>query len=656
MYGSCGDVDRAKKAFDRIDSRNVFSGNVMIAAYAQNGHLLEAASVFQRVPETNVVSWNSMIAAYAQHGDLYESRKLFDTIPEKNTVSWNSMIAGYAQNAFSKEALKLFKAMDLQGFQPNKVTFVSALDAAGNLGALPEGSAIHEEVLEHDCETDTAVATALINFFGKCRMVAKSREIFNSSAIQRNTVTWTTMISVYAHNGFLDEAQKLFDVAPRPSTVTWNVLMAAYCQSGDPHQVQAIFDRMRDRDDVSWSTLVGAYAQSNQHRTSMELFKKMDVEGYKPTRFTFMSVVDACGKLSALREGRVLHSSIMNSALKWDVVLQNGIVNMFGRCGSVEESSSAFQEMLQRDAVSWSIMISAFAHNGHGAEALETFLAMNLDGQTPDELTFVSILSVCAHAGLLRDARGHLVDMVGDYALVPGLDHYVCLVDLLCRSGRLGAAEELVETMPYEPHGSAWLTLLAACKMQGDLKRGARVGKSFLATDPDTSAPYALLSSIYAEAKRVNEMRIVRKAMEERGIKKQAGCSYIEVHDRVHEFKAGEVSHPRHRDILYELMQIQRKMVEAGCVRDTRLVSYDLEEEEKENLLTYHSEKLAIGLGLVTTRPGTELRVVKNLRVCSDCHTAIKFISRICGRRIVVRDCNRFHHFEDGVCSCNDYW
>ncbi|EFJ19334.1 hypothetical protein SELMODRAFT_110780 [Selaginella moellendorffii] len=537
MYGSCGDVDRAKKAFDRIDSRN-------------------------------------------------------------NTVSWNSMIAGYAQNAFSKEALKLFKAMDLQGFQPNKVTFVSALDAAGNLGALPEGSAIHEEVLEHDCETDTAVATALINFFGKC----------------------------------------------------------PYCQSGDPHQVQAIFDRMRDRDDVSWSTLVGAYAQSNQHRTSMELFKKMDVEGYKPTRFTFMSVVDACGKLSALREGRVLHSSIMNSALKWDVVLQNGIVNMFGRCGSVEESSSAFQEMLQRDAVSWSIMISAFAHNGHGAEALETFLAMNLDGQTPDELTFVSILSVCAHAGLLRDARGHLVDMVGDYALVPGLDHYVCLVDLLCRSGRLGAAEELVETMPYEPHGSAWLTLLAACKMQGDLKRGARVGKSFLATDPDTSAPYALLSSIYAEAKRVNEMRIVRKAMEERGIKKQAGCSYIEVHDRVHEFKAGEVSHPRHRDILYELMQIQRKMVEAGCVRDTRLVSYDLEEEEKENLLTYHSEKLAIGLGLVTTRPGTELRVVKNLRVCSDCHTAIKFISRICGRRIVVRDCNRFHHFEDGVCSCNDYW
>jgi len=275
---------------------------------------------------------------------------------------------------------------------------------------------------------------------------------------------------------------------------------------------------------------------------------------------------------------------------------------------------------------------------------------------SPDEITFVGVLSACSHSGLVDEGWRCFNSMSHDYGLKPEMEHYACMIDLLGRSGHLYEAERFIENMPYKPNTTMWGALLSACRLHGNMDLAKTAAEELFKLEPQNTANYVLLSNIYAACGRWGDVEKVRTLMRDRGIQKHPGCSWIEVKNQVHAFLVDDKSHPQAEKIYALLDSLTSQIKEAGYVPNTNLVLHDVEEEQKENFLSYHSEKLALAFGLISTSPSIPIRIIKNLRVCGDCHTAIKLISMIVQREIILRDANRFHHFKDGLCTCGDYW
>jgi pentatricopeptide repeat protein len=272
----------------------------------------------------------------------------------------------------------------------------------------------------------------------------------------------------------------------------------------------------------------------------------------------------------------------------------------------------------------------------------------------PNNITFTGILSACSHAGLLNEGMQYFDQMRQDYCIEPTMDHYTCMVDLLGRAGCLDEAHAFIQKMPFEPDAGVWGALLGPCRIHSNLTLGISTAERLL--ELEYPGHYVLLSNIYAAAGRWDGVGKVRAMMKNKGIKKDPGCSWINVKNKVHAFIVGGKSHPQLPEIYVVLDNLAGKMKENGFVPSRDFALHDVEEEEKEQILCGHSEKLAVAFGLMNTCPGSPIRIAKNLRVCGDCHIAIKIISKIVAREIIVRDTNRFHHFKNGLCSCGDYW
>jgi pentatricopeptide repeat protein len=382
----------------------------------------------------------------------------------------------------------------------------------------------------------------------------------------------------------------------------------------------------------------------------------MQQEGVHPNYVTFVGLLNACASVIALEEGRRVHQQIIQSGLESDVFVGSSLVDMYAKCGSIEDACRVFNKMPSRDVVTWTAILGGFAMHGHGREALKHFEQMCDEGVQPDDITFVCVLSACSHAGLVDEGMCLYASMIRDYMIPAKLEHYTCMVDLLGRAGHLQEAENMVMAMPCKPQAAAWMALLGACRIHGNVGMAECVAKRILELEPENAAVYVLLSNIYAAAGNRHLCENVERQRKERGAKKQPGRTWIEVNNEVHTFVVQGQDHPQMIEIHAELQRLSGLMHNAGYVPCTELVLDDVEEEEKVSHLCHHSEKLAIAFGLINTAPGTPLRIRKNLRVCKDCHTSTKFISKIVRRTIMVRDANRFHHFEDGVCSCMDYW
>ncbi|EFJ26314.1 hypothetical protein SELMODRAFT_97343 [Selaginella moellendorffii] len=487
--------------------------------------------------------------------------------------------------------------MQQEGVLPDKICFVATLNACGGaLADLRLGKLIHSCVLEAGLESNTVVATALVNMYGKA--------------------------------GCLDEATRVFRGLER-------------------------------KDLVSWTALMSAYSREDLYREALQLFREMTLhglDGTKPDRSYFAFLLQACATLSAAAEGRLAHRRIQECGYdSSDGVLGLGIINMYGKCGNLRAAHEVFDGMSERDTVAWTTIISGYAHHGHSEESLLMFWRMQQDGSKPDGVSLLCVLSVCSHAGLVEQGWDFFLDITKEFGVEPGEKHYGCMIDLLGRSGDLEAAEVMIRRMPFQATAMNWAIFLAACKVHSDTERGKRAAEKVLELEP-VPAAYVSLSNIYAAAGEWDQVDRVRSAMKAMGLQKDPGRSSIEVNSRVHEFWAGDKSHPRAAEIYGLLESLTRQMEGSGYVPDTKLVLLNVSEEQKERLLCFHSEKLAIAFGLLSTPAGSSLRIIKNLRVCGDCHTAAKFVSRIAGREIFMRDSQRFHHFQDGHCSCGDYW
>eukprot|EP01018_Ginkgo_biloba_P013233 Gb_05439 [translate_table: standard] len=629
---------------------------------------------------------NTLVNMYTKCESLVDARRIFDEMLKRDAFSWNIMIGAYSRQGFPEEALVLFHQMQRTGIQPNQFTFAKVLPVCAKLAALEQGLEIHEDIIRSGVQTDVFVESALVDMYAKCGRIDKARYVFDKMH-QRNVVSWNAMIAGYTQYGHVDEALKLFQEMPEPDTVSWNTMMAGYAQSGNvdeavklfrkmpkPNVISwtsviagykqsgrvdealKLFQQMPERDAVSWTAMIAGYVQSGQALEALKLFGQMRLAGVKPDQNTFATVLPACANLVALEQGMEIHEEIVRRGVQSDVYVESALVDMYAKCGCIKMARDLFDKMHQRDAFSWTVMIAAYAMHGCGEEALKLFEQMQHSGMKPNDVTLVCVLSACCNAGLVDKGWKYFYCMSQYYHVTPTMEHYVCMVDLLGRAGRLVEAQDFINKMPIKPDVTVWSCLLGACRMHSNVELGEHVAEKLFQLDPKNAAPYVLLSNIYAAVGRWDDSVNVRRMMKARRIKKTPGCSWIEVNKQVHAFVVGDSSHPQMPKIYAKLERLSTQMEEAGYVPDTRFVLHDVEEEQKKQILYHHSEKLAIAFGLINKSPGTTIWVIKNLRVCSDCHSATKFISKIAAREIVVRDANRYHHFKDGQCSCGDYW
>ncbi|KAJ7538024.1 hypothetical protein O6H91_11G031500 [Diphasiastrum complanatum] len=392
---------------------------------------------------------NWVIQMFGDCGSMADAQAVFDQIPKPNLHSWTVLIGAYAKNNCGKMALDCLHQMQLQGLRPNHVTFVCALDACGSFAALEKGKEIHAAIVEGGFLGEVPVGTALVSMYGKCGSLQDAMRVFHSMP-QRNVISWNAIISACIHNGNAEEALELF------------------------HQMQQL-------------------------------------GGLKPDTVTFICAIDACANLAVLEKGQEIHACILESGCSGEVNLGNALIDMYGKCGSLQDARMVFDGMVQRDVVSWNAMIAACAQNGHHHVALDLYHEMQQNGINPDQITFVGVLTACSHTGQVGAGKEYFDSMLKDYSIRPQVEHYVCLIDILGRAGSLAEAEDLIHSMPFRDEATVWLCLLGACRIHGDVERGLRAASHIVQLDPENASPYVLLSSIYAAAGKWDEARKVRE-------------------------------------------------------------------------------------------------------------------------------------------------
>eukprot|EP01018_Ginkgo_biloba_P040201 Gb_37572 [translate_table: standard] len=655
-----------------------------------HAHIIKSGIRFQE----DIFMANNLLSMYSKCGRIHDARTVFDKMPEQNVVSWTAMIAGYAQNGHPEEALELFCGMQQTDLKPDHFTFTNVIGVCARLEALEQGKEIHNCIIKTGFESNVFVGSALVDFYAKCNSLEDARHMFDTMP-ERNVISWTAIISGSAQNGHALEALELFSrmrkAGVKPDQFTFasivgvcaslaaleqgravhnliiktvfkshvfvqSALVDMYAKCGIIMDARKAFDRMPEREVVPWTAMITGYGQTGHYEEALKLNTRMLKTGIKPNQFTFASILGVCSGLAAMEQGKQIHALIIQTGFQRDVSVESALVDLYGKCGNMSDALNVFDKMLKRNVVSWTAMIGAYAQHGRAKEALQLFERMQAAGMKPNDVTFVCVLSACSHAGLVDEGLRCFDSMLIDHYITPRVEHYACVVDILGRAGCLSEAEDFINKMPFEPSALVWRTLLGACRIHCSVDLGKRAAENILELEPKNSSAYALLSNIYAAAGRWDEASEVKKLMKDRGVKKEAGCSWIEVRNKVHKFVVRDNSHPQTDEIYAKLEELTGKMKKAGYVPNTNCVLHDVEEEQQDLFLCHHSERLAIAFGLISTPAEVPIRIFKNLRVCGDCHTATKFISKIVGRELVVRDAIRYHHFKDGRCSCGDYW
>ncbi|XP_057810463.1 pentatricopeptide repeat-containing protein At4g02750-like [Salvia miltiorrhiza] len=471
--------------------------------------------------------------------------------------------------------------------------------------------------------------------------------LFNSMP-RRSEVTYGTMISGYFSNGESNMAQQLFDEMPVKNLVSQCIMMKWNIKYNNLKAARLLFDELPVKDVVAWTTILTGYIQNGLMDEGKRIFDKMPDKDV----FSWNTILSGYIQNGLLDEAmRVFDEMPVKNAVSWNTILSGYMQN-----GLLDKAKSVFDEMPVKNVVSWTTIIIGYARHGFGEEALQHFESMKQASIQPDELTMVGVLTACSHSGLIDKGKHYFYSMSQDHGIVPNICHYSCLIGLLGRAGRLDEAQNLMKSMPFEPNAVTWSTLLSACRVHGNTKLGEKAAEMLFDLEPWNCVPYVTLSNLYAASGRWEDVKKTRLKMKDQGISNRRGYSWVEVRNKIHKFSVGDFTHPDSESIRAFLEELYLRMKEEGYVSSTKSALHDVDEEEKQHTLKFHSERLAVAYGIMKIPSGRPVRIFKNLRVCEDCHMAIKHIAKIAGRLIILRDTNRFHYFEGGVCNCGDYW
>ncbi|ONI26822.1 hypothetical protein PRUPE_1G048200 [Prunus persica] len=536
---------------------------------------------------------NNLITLYSKSNLLSYSLRLFHQISSPNVVSWTAVISAHCNTLF---ALQHFVSMLRHPTFPNQRTFASLFKTCASLPSLSFGLALHSLSLKLGVSAQPFSGSALIHFYSKCRLPIEARKM-------------------------LDEI---------------------------PH-----------KDEVCYAAVIVGLAQNSRPVEALSTFADMKCSDIGSTMYSVSGALRAAKELAVLEQCRIIHSHAIVTGLDGNVIVGTALIDSYGKAGLVSDARQVFDENLSSmNIVGWNVMLAGYAQLGDTKLMLEVFNAMEARGLVPDEYSFLAILTSFCNAGLVSETDWWLTRMKVDYGLEPAIEHYTCLVGAMGRAGQLEEAERAALTMPLIPDAAVWRSLLSSSAYHKAPDFARSMAKRLLEIDPHDDSAYVIAANVLSNAGRWDEVAEVRKMMKDRRVQKEGGRSWIEVRGKIHVFFARDRRHERMNEIYAKLVELMEEIGKLGYVPVWDEILHEVGEWEKKEALWYHSEKLAVAFAVVSgaAPPGKSIRIVKNLRICRDCHEAFKYICRVLEREIIVRDVNRYHRFVNGSCTCGDIW
>ncbi|MQL73307.1 hypothetical protein Taro_005653 [Colocasia esculenta] len=534
--------------------------------------------------------------ALSDWGSMDYALSIFRCVQDPTSFQLNALIRGFVRRGDPAAAFVLYRDVQEGGLAPDNFTFTFLLKACARFPDVGEGSQIHGLVCKHGFQSDMFVQNSLISMYGNCGEIGLSRKVFDQMGGQR-------------------------------SVASWSALLAAHTRVGLWKECLALYGRMRS-------------------------------EGWRADESTLVSVLSCSTHMGAMEIGRCLHCCLLRTTSKPNVIVQTSLVDMYIKCGCLKKGLRVFRAMEEKNLWTYSVVISGLAMHGDCEKALWVFADMLRDDLRPDGAVYVSVLTACSRAGLLAEGLRCFDRMRFEHHIMPSLQHYTCLVDLMARAGKLEEAYDFIRGMPVEPNSIIWRCLLSACRVHRNLELGELAIRRLLELDPGNAGDYLLMSNMYAQAGRWEDAARIRTAMVDRALLQVPGSSTVEADGKLHRFVSRDHSHPQSSAVHEMLQQMEWQLRLEGYSPDTsEVLAAEVDDNERLRILRGHSQKLAVAFGLISIDGAySPIRIVKNLRMCRDCHTYTKLISKIFEREIIVRDRSRFHHFREGICSCSDYW
>ncbi|XP_010516263.1 PREDICTED: pentatricopeptide repeat-containing protein At3g56550 [Camelina sativa] len=530
-------------------------------------------------------------------GSLSYALLLFDRFDssDPSTSAWNSLIRGFSVSSSPLSSLLFYNRMLHSSVsRPDIFTFSFALKACERLRSIPKCLELHGSIIRSGFPAHANVSTCLV----RC----------------------------YSANASVDIASKLFDEMPV-------------------------------RDLVSWNAMISCFSHAGLHHQALGMYKRMVNEGVCLDAYSLVALLSSCAHVSALNMGVMLHRIACDIRCESSVFVSNALIDMYAKCGSLENAVGVFNGMHKRDVLTWNSMIIGYGVHGYGVEAISFFRKMVASGVRPNAITFLGLLLGCSHQGLVNEGVEYFEIMSSQFHVIPNIKHYGCMVDLYGRAGQLAKALEMIHASSCHEDPVLWRTLLGSCKIHSNLELGEVAMKKLVQLKAFNAGDYVLMTSIYSAANDALGFASMRKLIRRHDLRTVPGWSWIEIGDQVHKFVVDDKMHPESALIYSELREVIHRAILAGYKpEDSSRAAPTLSDRFLGSADTFHSEKLAIAYGLMRTPAGTTLRITKNLRVCRDCHSFTKCVSKAFGRKIIVRDRVRFHHFAGAVCSCNEYW
>jgi len=506
----------------------------------------------------------------------------------------NTLLRAYALNSLPHAALAVFVDMPLR--QRDTFTYSFLIKALATAGVTPVRAA-HTHVFKLGSVEDTFVGNALIDAYSKNDGLSDAKKVFDEMTT-RDVVSWNTAMAAMVRKGEVDAARSMFDEMPEKDTVSWNTMLDGYAKAGEAEEAFELFQRMPGRNVVSWSTVVSAYCKKGDMEMARVIFDKMPAKnlvtwtimvsacaqkglvGEAGRLFTEMkeaaieldvvavvSILAACAESGCLALGKRIHRHVRQRKLGRSTLVCNALMDMFCKCGCVNRADYIFDtEIVEKDSVSWNIIIGGFAMHGHGEKALNLFTQMKQQGFHPDAVTLINVLSACTHMGLVEEGRRFFANMETDYGIKPEIEHYGCMVDLLGRGGLIKEAVDMIKSMPWEPNEVIWGSLLSACRLHKNVEYAELAANELSNLQPSNAGNYAVLSNIYAEAGKWSDMAKARVQMKGTGSQKTAGSSWIELDEAFHEFTVGDRKHPESDQISDMIDRLSSHVKCVGCV------------------------------------------------------------------------------------------
>ncbi|KAK0604736.1 hypothetical protein LWI29_018935 [Acer saccharum] len=484
----------------------------------------------------NTFSFNSkLVGMYASCGNVKSARLVFDEIPNPNVFAVNWMVLASAYNGNFEEAIGYFSLMRDSLKSCNKFTFSIVLKACVGLLDLKKGKQVHSIVNKMGFESDVSVGNALIDMYCKCGHLSNGRRVFDKM-VNRDVASWTSMICGYCNTGKIEQAMVLFErirlEGLEPNDFTWNVMIAGYARRGDINGAYEIFSRMTAHglvpDLVTWNAMISGFTQSQRADEAFTLFRAMLVTGVKPNLVTVTGLLPACGLTVSIRRGREIQGWIHRMGLDINVFVGSALIDMYSKCGSVKDARNVFDMIYAKNVASWNAMIGCYGKHGMVDASMELFERMQEEEMQPNEVTFIAVLSACSHGDLVEKGLKIFRSMKETYGVEISKEHYACVVDLLCRSGKMVEAYELVRGMPIEITNSIAGAFFNGCKIHGRRDLAKLMAEERLTMDLKRPGAFVTLSNIYATDGEWHQVENLRNIMKEKNVHKKPGFSWVE--------------------------------------------------------------------------------------------------------------------------------